>query len=379
MAFNIKDFFRSFLTKGDQSVLGIDIGSASIKVVQVKKKMGQAVLETYGELALGPYGGMEIGRATKLSPEKIVEALKDVLKEANTSTTECAVAIPMKSSMVSVIKIPTLDEKQLPKMIPIEARKYIPIPISEVTLDWFIIPKVKEEVDASTEGGNENTNQTNKAEFFEALVVAIHNNVLNDYSYVIANSGLQASFFEIEMFSTIRAVLESTDREPVMICDIGAGATKLYIAERGVVYDSHIINRGSQDITLSMSKSMGIDVAFAEKLKRNHGKNTPEQDTQIQEIVELVVSPIFSDTNTILLNYQKRKNKNVAKIILIGGGAMLMGIKEMAQKQLGVEIVVGNPFSKLQSPAFLEDVLRETGLSFSTAIGLAIRKLQETN
>ena len=94
--------------------------------MQAKKQKGQAVLETYGELALGPYADLEIGRATKLPPDKIVEALQDVLKESNTSTVDCAVAIPMKSSMVSVIKIPTLDEKQLPKMIPLEARKYIP-------------------------------------------------------------------------------------------------------------------------------------------------------------------------------------------------------------------------------------------------------------
>lgn len=371
MAFAIKDFFKSFLTKENPSVLGIDIGSASIKVVQARKRKGQAILETYGELSLGPYAGLEIGRATKLGPDKIVEALKDVLKEANASTNDCAVAIPMKSSMVSVMKIPTLDEKQLPKMIPIEARKYIPVPISEVTLDWFVIPKIKEEEEGAI------ISEANKAEFHEALVVAIHNNVLNDYSTVISQADLKASFFEVEMFSTIRSVLESGDHEPVMICDIGAGATKLYISERGVVYDSHVINRGSQDVTLNISKSLGVEVAFAEKLKRNFGKNTPSQDTQIREIVDLVVSPIFSDTNTILLNYQKKRNKNVSKVVLIGGGSMIQGLDKKAQEQLGIPVVYGHPFSKLESPAFLEDVLKTTGLAFSTAIGLALRKLQE--
>jgi len=368
----IQDFFKTFLTKEDTSVLGIDIGSSSIKVVQVSKRKGQAVLETYGELALGPYAGIEIGRATKLGPDKIIEAIKDILKEANTSTPQCAVAIPMKSSMVSIIKIPTLNEKQLASMIPIEARKYIPVPISEVTLDWFVIPKMKEEVDSNLVSQEET-----KAEFFEVLVVAIHNNVLNDYGVIVSGSQLQASFFEIEMFSTIRSVLESGDKEPVMICDIGAGATKLYIAERGVVYDSHIISRGSQDITLNMSKAMSIDVSFAEKLKRNFGKNTTEQDAQIKEIADLVISPIFSDINTVMLNYQKKRNKNISKVVLIGGGAMLDGVQQKAEQQLGVKVVVGDPFSKLQAPAFLSDVLKRTGLSFSTAIGLAIRKLQE--
>lgn len=365
------NFFKSFLTKEDQSVLGIDIGSSSIKVVQAKKQKGQAVLETYGELSLGPYGGTDIGRSVKLKTEQIIEALKDVLKEANTSTTSCAVAIPMKSSMVSVMKIPAPDESQLSKMIPIEARKYIPVPISEVALDWFIIPKIVEE-DEVTEKGKEKA-----TEFFEALVVAIHNNVLNDFNSIVAGAQLNISFFEVEIFSTIRSVIDPRDNTPVIICDIGAGATKLYIVERGIVRDSHIINRGSQDITLNISKSMGLEVPFAEKLKRNFGKNTAEQDGQLGQIIELVMSPIFSDTNSVILNYQKKYNKNISKIILVGGGAMIKGLDVQAKNQLGIQVEKGVPFSRLDAPAFLQGVLENTGLAFSTAIGLALRKLQD--
>ena len=108
------------------SVLGIDIGSSSIKVVQMRRKGGRAILETYGELSLGPYAGIEVGRATKLGPEKIVEALNDVLKESNATTKSVALSIPMRQSLVAVIRMPQMEEKQLAQMIPIEARKYIP-------------------------------------------------------------------------------------------------------------------------------------------------------------------------------------------------------------------------------------------------------------
>lgn len=371
MAFNIKDFFKPFLEKKNPSVLGIDIGSASIKIVQARINKGRVVLETYGELALGPYAGVEVGQATKLPVDKVVEALTDVLKEANTSTTTCAMSIPMKSSMVSIIKMPGMDSKQLPKMVPIEARKYIPVPISEVTLDWFVIPKVQ------SEDEEESSKDSKLREINEILVVAIHNDVLTNYSSIVSKTALNASFFEIEMFSTIRAVIDQGDNTPVMICDIGAGATKLYIIERGIVRDSHVINRGSQDITLNISKSIGVEISFAEKLKRNYGKNKTEQDEQIKEIVDLVVSPIFSDTNTVLLNYQKKHNKNVSKVILVGGGAMLPGMALKAQSQLGVPVVAGDPFSKLDSPVFLQDVLQKTGFSFATAVGLVLRELQD--
>ena len=75
-------FLNSLFKKKEKSVLGLDIGSSSLKVVQLRKESGKAVLETYGELALGPYGGSEIGQATNLSAEQITETLKDLLREA---------------------------------------------------------------------------------------------------------------------------------------------------------------------------------------------------------------------------------------------------------------------------------------------------------
>jgi Tfp pilus assembly PilM family ATPase len=102
----------------------------------LRKKGGKAVLETYGELALGPYAKAEIGQATNLPTEKIIEALSDLMreKEVNITTNKCGIAIPFSSSLMSLIEMPMLPYKQLASMVPLEARKYIPVPISEVTL-----------------------------------------------------------------------------------------------------------------------------------------------------------------------------------------------------------------------------------------------------
>jgi len=371
---NYVDKIVNFFSKTTEtSVLGIDIGSSSIKVVQLRKKAGRAILETYGELALGPYADVEVGRATKLSTEKIVEAVNDVLTEANATTTSCAISIPMRQSLVSILRMPQMKEAQLAQMIPIEARKYIPVPISEVTLDWFVIPKI----DLDPEDYMGVPEGQHKIPQTEVLVVAIHNDVLQNYSTIVANANLDASFFEIEMFSAVRSVIESDDNTPVMICDFGAGVTKSYIVERGVIRDSHVINKGSQDITLSISQSLDVTPEFAEKLKRNFGRNTREQDEQIREIIDLVIDPVLSEVNTVLLNYQKRYNKNVSKVFIVGGGAMLSGINEKAQGKLALPVLFGDPFAKVETPAFLEGVLKQTGLAFAPSIGLALRKLQE--
>jgi type IV pilus assembly protein PilM len=373
MANFLDSIFKKISSKTDASVIGIDIGSSSIKIVQMRKKSGKAILETYGELSLGPYAGVEVGRATKLETDKLITALNDVLKESNATTKSVALAIPMRQSLVAVIKMPQMQEKQLAQMIPIEARKYIPVPITEVSLDWFVIPKIDPEPD-DYEGVPDGQH---KMPQIEVLVVAIHNDVLQNFSTVIASSDLDASFFEIEMFSTVRAVIESGDNTPIMMCDFGAGATKVYMVERGIIRDSHVINKGSQDITLAISQSIGVSVEFAERLKRNYGKNTKEQDEQIKQIIDLNLSPILSEMNTVLVNFQKKYNKNVTKVYLVGGGALLNGMEQQAQQKLSIPVFHGDPFGKLETPAFLEGILKQQGLAFCTAIGLGLRKLHE--
>ncbi len=163
----IKDLFKKFVDVKTlfnyvgNNVVGIDIGSSSIKIVELENKKGKAVLRTYGEIALGPYAGMAIGQVPSLSNEKISEALHDILNEARTSTLNSGMAIPFKSSLVSLIEMPAMPEKQLEEAIPIEARKYIPVPISEITLDWWIIPK--DEVSAERSRSNSSPEAPNRA------------------------------------------------------------------------------------------------------------------------------------------------------------------------------------------------------------------------
>lgn len=370
------DIFKSLFANKEESVVGIDIGSSSIKVVQIKRKRGKAVLETYGELALGPYAGFQIGQATNLPPEKIVEVLKDVMKEANVTTKNCGIAIPIKSSLVSVIEMPNFSEKQLNQMIPIEARKYIPVPISEVTMDWFVVPTEADIPDDSSEDLPAGAVVDESKKKVHVLIVAIHNDVLTRFSSIVAGAELDAGFFEIEMFSSIRAALEQ-DVAPTLMFDMGAAATKLYIVERGVVRNAHIISRGSQDITLAISSSLGVPVDRAEKLKRNFGSNLPEEDKQIADVMGFVVDPILSETNSILLNYERKSNKNVAKVLLTGGGVGLNGFAEYAKKKLNTDVSLALPFSKVETPAFLSEVLKKTGIGFSVAVGTALRRLQE--
>lgn len=370
------NFLSTLFKPKSTSVIGIDIGSSAIKVVQLKRKGGKAILETYGALALGPYGGKKVGQATNLPVDKIAEALTDIIREAKITTKRSGLAIPFRSSLMSIVEMPMVPEKELAQMIPIEARKYIPVPISEVALDWSVIPKDKY---AEDDAGLDAAEQEKEKKFptQDVLVVAIHNDAIQKFQDLVTKVGLDTKFFEIEIFSTMRSVLSSQEKAPIMLFDMGAAFTKLYIVERGTVRVSHTINKGSQDITDAISKSLEISVEEAERLKRAVGLHETEEGKKVSDIVDLTLSYIFSESKRVIGSYQKKYNKAIQKTVLIGGGSALKGLSEAAQKSLGSDVVLGNPFQNAEAPAFIESVLRNSGPEFSVATGVALRRLQE--
>lgn len=373
----LKDILSKFSglirTGGGGSVLGIDIGASAIKIIQIKKESGRAVLETYGSLSIGPYAEGQVGQVVPVAEEQLAAALADLLKESNTTTKNSALSIPASSSLVFLMELPpNVAEKDLTSIIQTEARKYIPVPITEVSLDWWVIPKSTSE--DYTDDSPKPTLEEIKQEKTKVLVAAIHNDTLGKYQTLVADAKLQTDFFEIEMFSNMRAVI-GQDLSNIMIVDIGASKTKVSIIDRGVIQDFHIVNKGSQDITISLSTALQVPFAEAEQIKKDFGLTENPKHPNSAEIIKSTLEYIFFEINNVVLNYEKRYNKSVGKVILTGGGVMLKGFMEVAETKFGTEVSLGNPFSKIQAPAFLENVLAESGPEFGVAAGLALRKL----
>lgn len=382
MAFSIADIAKTLTSAlgGGQagSVIGIDIGASSAKVVQLRASRGIAVLETYGEIALGPYAKQPIGKAVKLTPEKTAEAINDLMKEANVTSRVGSISIPFSSSLVSIIDVPKTDDEALKRMIPIEARKYIPVPITDVTLDWFVLPK--EEGEKSAFDRVTPAPEGIRAKGMEVLLVAIHNDILSSYRTITNNLGVTANFYEIEIFSAVRS---STGHglAPVLIVDIGAATTKMYIVERGVVRMTHLVATGGQHMTETLGRTLEWEFEKAERVKREHGLITStayssEENERIKTALLSTLSRIFSEINRVLLSYGQRYNKNVTQVILMGGGASLPGIADVAKTSLNADVSIADPFSRTEAPAFLEGVLQQIGPGFAVSVGVALRDLK---
>ena len=371
----LKKIFSNINLLGGSSggnAVGIDIGSSAIKVVEIKKKGGKAILETYGAIALGPYADLDIGRVTNLPPEKIAEALKEVLKQSGVTTSSAALSIPVQSSLIFTIELPAqIKENEIASIIPTEARKYIPVPITEVSLDYFVLPKKE----TSFEEANNPDLSSLLPDKTEVLVVAIQNDTVSRYRSIVSQCSLEAGFFEIEIFSSIRANFEH-ELSPVLLMDFGASRTKLSIVEFGSVRSFHIINRGGAEITDAISKSLSVPFSKAEEMKKEFGLFGNPAEKNLSDIIKIHIDYIFSETNNVLLGYEKKYNRTISKIIFSGGGSLLKGLKEVAIDNFKAEIENGHPFSKVGAPAFLEKVLETMGPEFAVALGLALRRLQ---
>lgn len=371
----VKSFFSGFnifKNETNDSAVGIDIGSSAIKVVELKKKGGKAVLETYGAISLGSYADTDAGRVTYLPVEKVTDALKEVLKQSGVTTNSAALAIPVQSSLVFVIELPPqVVEGDISNIVVTEARKYIPVPINEVSIDYFPLPKKE----PSFKEVNDPDISAVPVEKTKVLVIATQNDAISRARSVISQSSLSSSFFEIEIFSSIRSNFEH-ELSLVLLIDFGASRTKLSLVEYGMVTNYHTINRGGADISESIAQSLGVSFIEAEKMKKEYGLFGNPAATTLADIIKTHTDYIFSETNNALVAYEKKYNRNVSKVILTGGGALLKGLKEVATNNFQVEVEIGHPFSKVESPAFIEKVLEAMGPEFAVAIGLALRKLQ---
>lgn len=344
------------------SVVGIDIGLSYIKAVQVRNEAGRAILETYGSVATGPYLGLETGQIPQLKVEAVVQALRDLFQASNITTKKVILSVQSSSSLIFTISLPPVSDKQLAQVVPTEITKYIPVPLTEVSFDWWKIPPSTSHLPPDK---------------VEVLVAAIRKETIRFYQTVLAQAGLEAVSFEIETFGGLRAVF-SQELKPVALVDLGASSSRLAISEYGIVRKFHTINRGAEFLTNAISKSLQIPFARAERLKKELGVNGVADDKEKKSVIELLKTDtqyIIYEVQKALLSYEKEKNTVISKVMLSGGGALLPGIAEAFRKELSIDVQIADPIKRLGSTSFLAG--NGIGMTeFTISVGVAIKNLK---
>ena len=369
--------FSSFFSrfgKNRKGVIGIDIGSSTIKIVHLINVKGVSTFANYSSWVLSSQE--EYGKAVPHDEDKIVEDMKRTLKEMKVDTTTAGVSIPFRSSFTTLIEIPAVPDSEVAKIIPFEARKYIPVPISEVSLDFAPVPDSLLDTETELlEGEQAEAKIKNKPKTRKILLVAVHNNELKLYNNIFKRINLKLKFFEIEIFSTLRAI-SSKNHYPIMIIDIGTRITKYYILYKNVPIRSYSMTQGGQFITEAIMSAKGLTFHDAELLKRTDGLDN--SDPEIKKIILSVLGEIFAETTNAINDFEERFQRNIGKIVFTGGGSSINGLLVEATKSIRAPVEIANPFSTLQYPLFMKDIFKQIGPEFTVAIGAALRGLENS-
>lgn len=339
--------------------IGVDVGSAAIKVIEVADTEQALTLRTYGELQLGPYAEKPLGSSVELPQEQRIEAIIDVNREAGVAAEQGVLVIPLSVSFLTVVPIRAHNQQELESKINVEARKYIPMPLSEVALDWTQLAGFS----AEEENG-----------FTEVLMAAVEHATVDEYHDIINAIGLASAPSEIEAFSTLRA-LQRVDDTTLAILDFGARTAKLYIAREGVLERVHRIRGGGSEITKQIAEQLEIAFEEAENLKRNYTPDAPNADL-IRRVTARVLERPLLEFGRIIGEYEAREGSEINRFVISGGVATFVETAAIVQEALGKEVALANPFAKVAYPAFMEDTLLKIGPLFSVSLGAALRPFQ---
>ncbi|OHA01076.1 MAG: hypothetical protein A3H71_02545 [Candidatus Sungbacteria bacterium RIFCSPLOWO2_02_FULL_48_13b] len=354
----------SFLSLGRKSFVGIDIGFSSVKVVQLRKESERAILETYGELRTEPYlknidGGIGSG-FLRFRDSDIIEMLTDVVREANVTTNQAVAAIPSISSFVTAIDVPTDNPEEIAKAVPFEARRYIPIPIGEVKLDWQVLE--------SREEGEKPKQKT------KVLLVAVPNDVITKMERVITGANLKLSGLEVETFSLVRSLV-GRDKTVTALINYGSQSTTVVIVDSGIAMLSHNIDRGSNELSTALGRGLSVTAERADAFKSEIGLSDRPEDREITSVMIPLVEILFAEIERILNLYDRKTERRIERVILTGGGSRLKGIVDYTAKRFGLETIGPNPFTRVTYPPFMQPILKDIGPTFGVAVGLALRNI----
>lgn len=334
--------------------MGIDIGSSSIKVVEIKNSGGKAKLLTYGF-------SENLNDLDHTDPREIAAIINKICAESGVASRKAVSALPTFSVFSSIINLSGVSKKDLPSAINWEAKKVIPLPPEEMILDW-------KKIEAS--------GQTEDNKNIKILLTGAPRTLVKRYIEIFKNAQINLLSLETETFALIRSLL-GNDKSVVMIVEIGAKTTSFTIIEQSIPILSRSVDIGGWTITRAISHSLNIGLERAEQFKYDLGVSSLDSaDNAIPRTIIESISPIINEIKYALNLFQNKSEKKVDKIILSGGSALLINFTSYLSKILDVNVVAGNPWSKVSHPTELKPMLDEIAPRLAIAIGLALREIE---
>lgn len=347
------DLFRK-----KKGVIGIDIGSSSVKMVELKDTKKGYHLVNYG---IAPLQTEVIVDGAIMDSSAVVEAVRGLLAEKKIKAKDVAISVSGHSVIIKKITLPVMTEEELGESIHWEAEQYIPFPISDVNMDFHILGIVPGQ------------------QQMDVLIVAVKKDMINDYTAVIAEAGLNPIVVDVDSFALENAYCinyEVVPEETVALVNLGANITNINILKGGTSTLTRDVSVGGRQINNEIQKHLGVSYEDAEMLKCG-GEVSGVDSSGLEEIMR-------SSSNTLVTEVQRSfdfylstvHEGRIDRAYLSGGSSKIKGIAATIAERTGVPTEILDPFLKVEfNPKTIDpDKLREDAPLLCVGVGLAIRR-----
>jgi type IV pilus assembly protein PilM len=349
------------LFKKSKTLLGLNIGSGSIKMVEFKDTGSVYTLSNFGMAVLPPD---VIVDGTIMDTGAIVSAITNLAANLKIKKKRICTSVAGHSVIIKKATLPRVDESTIELTIQQEATQHIPYDINDVNLDFQILGPCPDNPDQ-----------------MEIILVAVKKDTINDYLSLVEEAGFVPVVVDVDTFALSNTYEYNYETESsseiTALVDIGANLTNINILDRGVTGFSRNITFGSRLITEHLQKKFSLNYDHAEALKQGCPANSKvSQAAALAAINESAFSLANEIDKAIEFFHNSSMTEGrVEKIVLSGGGAKTPGITQLIKQNTGVETEIINPFRNIIIPekSFDQEYIREIAPLAAVATGLALR------
>lgn len=344
-----------------KSVVGLDIGSSTVKLVELKeRKGGEFQLQRLGIETLSPEAIVD---GSIMDSALVVDAIQKLNRETGTKNASYATSLSGHSVIIKKIQVPAMDDEELGESLQWEAEQYIPFDINDVRLDYVVL---------EGEGAG--------PEEMDVLLVAVKRDKVNDYVSVITQSGRTAAIVDVDAFAiqnAYEASYEVPDSRVVALVNMGAGVTNINVLSRGSTVFWRDLSFGGNQFTEALQREFSLSFDQAEQLKRGESvdRYTPDE---ARAVLDAVSAEMAAEVEKTFEFFGATSSEGpVDELVLSGGCALTPNLQQVLQDRFGVPTELMNPLRNIdyRGSGFDEDWLMSVGPTLAVAIGLAIRKV----
>ena len=343
--------------KPNKGLIGVDISSTSVKLLELSVKNGRYWVESYG---LSPLLEGSVVEKNILNPEPVADALERALNLANPQSKNVALAVPTSMVIHKVIEMDAdMSDEEREVQIRMDAEQYIPFPLDEVSLDFEVLPDRLA-----------NSNRVN------VLLVATKTENIDSRVEVLEISGLTPKVADVESYALERAFEVFSDTLPmganlVGILDIGHTMTTLSVMQQGkIIYTREQVFGGKQ-LTQDVQNRYGLSYEEAGRAKKDR---TLPDDFETEVLMPFLEAVVQQAARSLQFFFSSSQFNEIDHILLAGGNANIPGLSKLLQQKLGYRVTVANPFLQMGfSPQIDLKKIENDAPSLMVACGLALR------